>query len=62
MLDDTEEEDKVDCTECRYFRVMNDGTKKCRNKKASGLRKGKCIYFVRRWPIGIEIPDFKESL
>ena len=62
MSNSEDEVEKTNCEECRYFRILRDGTKRCRNKKAIGLRRGKCPYFRRRWPFGIQIPDLKEPL
>jgi len=48
-------------TPCRFYRVDEEHpTGKCRNKKARGSSSKDCEYFVRRWPIGIQIPELKK--
>jgi len=50
------------CGTCRYYRVLKDGTKKCRFKGNQTKGKGgKCEQYKRRWPDGITIPDLKKS-
>jgi len=49
-------------TPCRSFREDEDGTLKCRNPKARVETTETCKYFVRRWPIGIQIPKLKKPM
>ncbi len=47
-------------TPCRSFREDEDGTMRCRNPKARTESNKDCKYFVRRWPVGIQIPELKK--
>lgn len=52
-----------ECGLCRYFRILKDGTKKCRCKiQTTKDKEGNCEQYERRWPEGITIPDLKESV